>query len=216
MYCVRSYEQSVDQSETASCIWHFLSLAVNQRLILADTMKRVLDDTPNLGYITYAQIKRSFWSKHVPPFRQVDPVHEGTRSLQVGPVQPFGHVHWNPSTWSVQLPPLRHGRLAHSSISTCRKKEGNIPDSKVHGANIGPIWSRQDSGGPHVGPMNFAIWDVFSEQPIPITLQHDYFAPWHSWTPQNLPVKAGNWMFLWMQFVGYGLLRKFHVKIHVN
>ena len=28
------------------------------------------------------------------------------------------------------------------------------PDSKVHGANMGPIW------GPHVGPMNFAIWEV--------------------------------------------------------
>ena len=36
----------------------------------------------------------------------------------------------------------------------------NIPDSKVHGANMGPIWDRQDLGGPHVGPMNFAIWDA--------------------------------------------------------
>ena len=34
-----------------------------------------------------------------------------------------------------------------------------IADSKVHGANMGPIWGRQDPGGPHVGPMNFAIWD---------------------------------------------------------
>ena len=32
------------------------------------------------------------------------------------------------------------------------------PDSKVHGANMGPIWGRQDPGGPHVGPMNFVIW----------------------------------------------------------
>ena len=32
-----------------------------------------------------------------------------------------------------------------------------IPDSKVHGANMGPIWGLQDPGGPHVGPMNFAI-----------------------------------------------------------
>ena len=31
------------------------------------------------------------------------------------------------------------------------------PDSKVHVANMGPIWGRQDPGGPHVGPMNFAI-----------------------------------------------------------
>ena len=33
----------------------------------------------------------------------------------------------------------------------------NFPDNKVHGVNMGPIWGRQDTGGPHVGPMNFAI-----------------------------------------------------------
>ena len=38
---------------------------------------------------------------------------------------------------------------------------GMFPENKVHGANMGPIWSRQDSGGPRVGPMNFAIWVVF-------------------------------------------------------
>ena len=38
--------------------------------------------------------------------------------------------------------------------------EGIIPDSKVHGANMGPIWGWQNPGGPHVGRMNFAIWDV--------------------------------------------------------
>ena len=36
----------------------------------------------------------------------------------------------------------------------------NTPHSKVHGANMGPIWGGHDQGGPHVGPMNFAIWDV--------------------------------------------------------
>ena len=35
-----------------------------------------------------------------------------------------------------------------------------IPDSKIRGASMGPIWDRQDPGGPHVGPMNFVIWDV--------------------------------------------------------
>ena len=38
-------------------------------------------------------------------------------------------------------------------------------DRKVHGANMGPIWGRQDPGGPHVGPMNFAIWG-FSPRPL--------------------------------------------------
>ena len=34
------------------------------------------------------------------------------------------------------------------------------PESKVHGAIMGPIWGRQDPGVPHVGPMNFAIWVI--------------------------------------------------------
>ena len=41
-----------------------------------------------------------------------------------------------------------------------------IPDSKVHGANMGPIWGRQDPGGPHAGPMNFAIWDCKWSAPM--------------------------------------------------
>ena len=32
----------------------------------------------------------------------------------------------------------------------------NVPDSMVYGANMGPIWGRQDPDGPHIGPMNFA------------------------------------------------------------
>ena len=46
----------------------------------------------------------------------------------------------------------------------CRRSENgtpydkHIPDSKVHGANMGPIWGRQDPGGPHVGP-----WTLLSE-----------------------------------------------------
>ena len=35
----------------------------------------------------------------------------------------------------------------------------NIPDTKINEAKMGPIWGRQDPDGPHVGPMNFAIWD---------------------------------------------------------
>ena len=34
------------------------------------------------------------------------------------------------------------------------------PDSKVHGANMGPTWGRQDPGGPHVGHLYLAIWRV--------------------------------------------------------
>ena len=34
------------------------------------------------------------------------------------------------------------------------------PDSKVHGANIGPTWVLSAADGPHVGPMNLAIREV--------------------------------------------------------
>ena len=36
----------------------------------------------------------------------------------------------------------------------------HYPDGKVPEANMGPIWGRQDPGGPQVGPMNFAIWEL--------------------------------------------------------
>ena len=32
--------------------------------------------------------------------------------------------------------------------------------ARFMGANMEPIWGRRDPGGPHVGPMNFAIWDI--------------------------------------------------------
>ena len=32
-----------------------------------------------------------------------------------------------------------------------------FPDSKVHGANMGPTWVLSAPDGPHVGPMNLAI-----------------------------------------------------------
>ena len=61
------------------------------------------------------------------------------------------------------------------------RKDGvnNIPDSKVHGANMGPIWGRQDPGGPHVGPMNFAIWDHLMNDNIHMII----------WTLENIIVR---------------------------
>ena len=36
------------------------------------------------------------------------------------------------------------------------------PDSKVDGANMGPTWVLSAPGGPHVGPINLAIWETTS------------------------------------------------------
>ena len=47
--------------------------------------------------------------------------------------------------------------------SKSTKLQRKDPHNKVHGANMRPIWGRQDPGGPHVGPMNFAILEGFAE-----------------------------------------------------
>ena len=36
----------------------------------------------------------------------------------------------------------------------------NVPDNKIHGANVGPTLGRQYPGGPHVGDTNLTIWGV--------------------------------------------------------
>ena len=55
-------------------------------------------------------------------------------------------------------------KLANDVLSINGIHPSSHPDSKVHGANIGLTWGRQDSGGPHVGHMNLAIWAVVSLQ----------------------------------------------------
>ena len=39
---------------------------------------------------------------------------------------------------------------------------GSDPDSKVHGANMGPTWVPSAPDGLHVGPMNLAIRGPFN------------------------------------------------------
>ena len=39
----------------------------------------------------------------------------------------------------------------------------DIPDSKIHGVNMGPIWVLLAPDGPHVGPMNLAVMDITVE-----------------------------------------------------
>ena len=39
------------------------------------------------------------------------------------------------------------------------KAAHDIPNSKVHAANMGPTWGRQDPDRPHVGHVILALWD---------------------------------------------------------
>ena len=47
--------------------------------------------------------------------------------------------------------------LVHQ-VRFCVKLLVHHPDSNVHGAKMGAIWGWQAPDGPHIGPMNFAIW----------------------------------------------------------
>ena len=62
------------------------------------------------------------------------------------------HVNFSPPFRDT---PLAMGKSWH--LDKILNRLLKYPDSKIHGANMGLIWGRQDPGGPHVGPMNFAI-----------------------------------------------------------
>ena len=46
----------------------------------------------------------------------------------------------------------------HLQLSPAYMLHNSFPESKIHGANMGPTWVLSAPDGPHVGPMNFAIW----------------------------------------------------------
>ena len=77
------------------------------------------------------------------------------------------------------------------------------PDNKVHGTNMGPIWGRQDPGGPHVGPMNLVIRDTLIARFIGTTWGPSgadrtqvgpMLAPWTLWSGYILPPGGQNKM----------------------
>ena len=66
-------------------------------------------------------------------------------------------------------------------------ENNHFPYSKVHGANMGPIWGRQDPGGPHVGPLNFAIWVSLVESKVSLV----WVMAWHQ--TSNKPLLLFQW-----------------------
>ena len=58
----------------------------------------------------------------------------------------------------------------------------SIPDSKVHGVNLGPIWVLSAPDGPHVGPMNLAIRDI--------TPGHGQLIVRESWTSLRISISS--------------------------
>ena len=56
------------------------------------------------------------------------------------------------------------GSVYYHTSSLGGSHQVTTPDSRVHGANMGPTWGRQDPGWPHVGPMNLAICEGIQQR----------------------------------------------------
>ena len=89
---------------------------------------------------------------------------------QTSNIRWFKSLNLNVSRLVLQFPlpnPLKLGAKSRFTM---------YPDNKVHGANMGPIWGRQDPDWPHVGPVNFAIWVVWTEPTCDATTTFEWSA----------------------------------------
>ena len=57
------------------------------------------------------------------------------------------------------------------------RNNAHYPDSKVHGANMGPTWVLSAPDRPHVGPMNLAIKDLMHNKTAYMLLE--VFCTWN-------------------------------------
>ena len=71
------------------------------------------------------------------------------------------------------------GQMVFNPISV-REISQNFPDSKVHGAHMRPTWVLSAQGGPHVGPIEFAIWVDIEFLDFLAHLPTVPPKPWHS------------------------------------
>ena len=64
---------------------------------------------------------------------------------------------------------------------------------------MGPIWGLQDLGGPHIDPMNFAIWEDLENNKIKLGM-YDYNVLWgycHNTTQLHNTAPYQGWHMYW-------------------
>ena len=117
----------------------------------------------------------------------------------------LNQLNWKHNTYLRTVTPYHFPSLFPVSFFSCHLSYGShcitvfnavfmgihqhYPDSKVHGPNMGPHWGRQDPSGPHVGPMNFAIWVE--------TNRTDTEKLWQIYMVALLVYSTSLWMLLW-------------------
>ena len=67
--------------------------------------------------------------------------------------------HWKCPSIAMHFPLFHTGEVIawKNEMTLSNSAWRQNPDSKVHGANMGPTWVLSAPDGPHVGPMNLAI-----------------------------------------------------------
>ena len=124
-------------------------------------MKRAGDETPTTMLPTKYYQNLLKWLSCILSFLQCP---ENTITLYPWPHFCSNHVWSSLWQWSLEISSVT-AQYVFAGDVLCNMSSPNrclinhcCPDSKVHGANMRPIWGRHDPGGPHVGPMNLAIW----------------------------------------------------------
>ena len=107
----------------------------------------------------------------------------------------------------------------------------SFPDSKVHGANMGPTWDLSAPDGPHVGPMNLATRVVSTRNELVYLIMviidnwHELHVEWwpiqsHINSNKDASIKHEAWqIYLFyrigaLQYDGY-LHPQWYVNVHI-
>ena len=88
---------------------------------------------------------------------------------------------------------LREHYKLHVTTDSITTFIGDYPNSKVHGANMGPIWVLWAPDGPHVGPMNLAIWVLLWMVSLIILSRYQHGLLDHCWTQYVLWLSILDW-----------------------
>ena len=101
--------------------------------------------------------------------------------------------------------------LSSNLLGAILRDDCLFPDSKVHGANMGPTWVLSAPDGPHVGPMNLAI-RVFIRLNTWCYSRH-WLTLWFStYLMPGLVIKVG----FWVDHVGCDISRVAGVKPNIG
>ena len=135
-------------------------------------------------HISLTEVKSQFWSLQVIKTRKINLRLPTGITFRASPWLMQGGIPTSITVWGANLPEAIQKR------TILLPSDDDTPFSKVHWANMGPIWGRQDPCGPHDSPMNLAIWDrTATVNGQTITSQCNSFEYW-------VPVDFIYWSFI--------------------